>query len=49
VLGVSAGLLPGQVPVVDLTTYVLLSLVVLATAVGATTAAAAWAVRRATG
>ncbi len=49
VLGVSAGLLPGQVPVVDLTTYVLLSLVVVATAVGATTATAAWAVRRATG
>jgi putative ABC transport system permease protein len=49
VLGVSAGLLPGQVPVVDLTTYALLSLVVLATAVGATTATAAWAVRRATG
>jgi hypothetical protein len=49
VLGVSAGLLPGQVPVVDLTTYLFLSLVVLATAVGATNAAAAWAVRRATG
>jgi putative ABC transport system permease protein len=49
VLGVSAGLLPGQVPVVDLTTYALLSLVVVATAVGATTATAAWAVRRATG
>lgn len=49
VVGVSAGLLPGQVPVVDLTTYVLLSLVVVATAVGATTAAAAFAVRRATG
>jgi putative ABC transport system permease protein len=48
VLGVSAGLLPGQVPVVDLTTYLLLSLVVVATAVGATTATAAWAVRRAT-
>jgi putative ABC transport system permease protein len=48
VLGVSAGLLPGQVPVVDLTTYALLSLVVVATAVGATTATAAWAVRRAT-
>jgi putative ABC transport system permease protein len=48
VVGVSAGLLPGQVPVVDLTTYALLSLVVLATAVGATTATAAWAVRRAT-
>jgi hypothetical protein len=32
--------------VVDLTTYLLLSLVVVATAVGATTAAAAWAVRR---
>jgi putative ABC transport system permease protein len=49
VLGVSAGLLPGQVPVVDLTTYVFLSLVVVATAVGATNATAAWAVRRATG
>ena len=49
VLGVSAGLLPGQVPVVDLTTYVFLSLVVVATAGGATTATAAWAVRRATG
>ncbi|WP_250029327.1 FtsX-like permease family protein [Paractinoplanes maris] len=49
VLGVSAGLLPGQVPVVDLTTYVLLSLAVVVTAVGATTATAAWAVRRATG
>lgn len=49
VLGVSAGLLSGQAPVVDLTTYVLLSLVVVATAVGATTATAAWAVRQATG
>jgi putative ABC transport system permease protein len=49
VLGVSAGLLPGQVPVVDLTTYLLLSLAVVATAVGATTATAARAVRRATG
>jgi putative ABC transport system permease protein len=49
VLGVSAGLLPGQVPVVDLTTYALLSLVVVATAVGATNVTAAWAVRRATG
>jgi putative ABC transport system permease protein len=49
VLGVSAGVLPGQVPVVDLTTYVLLSLVVVATAVGATTATAVRAVRRATG
>jgi putative ABC transport system permease protein len=49
VLGVSAGLLPGQVPVVDLTAYVFLSLVVLATAIGATNATATWAVRRATG
>ena len=49
VLGVSAGLLPGQVPVVDLATYLLLSLVVVATAVGATTATATWAVRRASG
>ena len=48
VLGVNAGLLPGQVLVVDLTTYVFLS-VGVATAVGATNAAAAWAVRRATG
>jgi putative ABC transport system permease protein len=49
VLGVSAGLLPGQVPVVDLTAYVFLSLVLLATAIGATNATATWAVRRATG
>jgi putative ABC transport system permease protein len=49
VLGVSAGLLPGQVPVVDLTAYVFLSLVVLATAIGATNATATWAVRRAAG
>ncbi len=48
-LGVSVGLLGWQFPVVDLTTYVLLSLAVVATAVGATTATAAWAVRRATG
>lgn len=49
VLGVSAGLLPGQIPVVDLRTYVLLSLAVIATAVAATTATAARAIRRATG
>jgi len=46
VIGVSVGLLGWRVPVVDLTMYVVLSLAVVATAVGATMAAAAWAVRR---
>ena len=48
VLGVSFGLLGWHIPVVDLTTYVLLSLAVLATAVGATMVTATWAIRRAT-
>ena len=48
VLGVSAGLLPGQTPVIDLTTYALLSLTVITTATSATTTTAAWAIPRAT-
>ena len=51
VLGVSAGLLGWRLPVIDLRTYVLLSLAVIAIAiaVAATTATAARAIHRATG